>query len=176
MTDAEQVIRGELEPGESLLWTGKPRRRIKFISSDLLILPLLAILGTTILFVENGRTLGCVLLGLLALALLERFGIDLYRRARTYYGLTPSRIIIIGGLLRRTVKSTNLREVTTLRMSLARDGSGTITADPAPHLENRMMLFPYVTFSAKPRTPALETIDEVRAVYERILSAQELLG
>ncbi len=58
---------------------------------------------------------------------LGRFIVDAMNRAKTFYGVTNERIIIITGLFFREVKSLNLRTLTDVSLSERGDGSGTIT-------------------------------------------------
>jgi hypothetical protein len=56
-----------------------------------------------------------------------RFLIDAKQRAKTTYGLTSERIVIVSGLFARNVKSLNLRTLSDVSLNERPDGSGTIT-------------------------------------------------
>src|SRR5215469_2573528 len=112
--DASKVIVRELEAGESLLWSGQPRKGIVFRSSDLFLIPFSIFWGGFALFWEgsvlsearrsgNSISLFMVLWGipfvLIGLYLMFfRFIVDARRREHTCYGLTDRRAIIVTGL------------------------------------------------------------------------------
>ena len=59
--------------------------------------------------------------------LVGRFFVDKWQRARTTYGLTSQRVIIVSELFRRSIKSLNLRTLADVSLTERPDGSGTIT-------------------------------------------------
>ena len=69
--------------------------------------------------------------------ILGRFIHDSKKRAKTFYGLTDQRAIIISGLFSKSVKSLNLRSLSDVSLSEKSDKSGTITFGQ----ENQMMSF-----------------------------------
>ena len=112
--DASQVIARELEAGESLLWSGQPRKGIVFRGSDVFLIPFSIMWGGFAIFWETSALsqarkggsaislfmvlwgLPFVLVGLYLIFL--RFIVDARRREHTYYGLTDRRGIIVTGL------------------------------------------------------------------------------
>ena len=131
--DASQVIVRELETGESLLWSGQPRKGIVFRSSDLFLIPFSIFWGGFALFWEgsvlsqarrsgNSISLFMVLWGipfvLVGLYLMFfRFIVDARRREHTCYGLTDRRAIIVTGLFQSELAPT-LETVTALAVGL----------------------------------------------------------
>lgn len=100
-----------------------------------------------------------------------RFFIDVSTRAKTYYGVTNERIIIISGLFSRKVKSLNLRTLTDVSMDQKQNGTGTITFGPM----NPAAAWGGMTWwpgGSAMMTPAFEMIPEVKSVYDVIRDAQ----
>ncbi|MGD0119617.1 MAG: hypothetical protein ABSD30_16235 [Candidatus Binatus sp.] len=116
--DPGQVIAQELEAGESLLWSGQPRKGIVFRGSDVFMIPFsllwgggaIAFLGATLSQYREGGAGGPGFVGLLfgipflLLALYIVFGrfiVDAIQRDHTCYGVTSHRVIIVTGLVDR---------------------------------------------------------------------------
>src|SRR5262249_50738831 len=100
-----------------------------------------------------------------------RFFADSYQRARTYYGVTDERVIILSGLVSREVKSIALKSLNDISLNERSNGSGSITFGPS----NPM----YAMWSgtnwpgtAKKLAPAFELIAQARKVYNIIREAQ----
>ena len=146
-----EIIRICLETEEKLLWSGRPAQGVRLRSSDILLIPLGLLWGGFAIFwdvmalgvffggaaeVESLPDIAIIfpLFGvpfiLMGLFIFGRFLVDARQRARTFYGVTDKRIIIMSGLFSRKVKSLNLRTLTDLSMSEKSDGSGTVTFGP----------------------------------------------
>ena len=188
-----EVIRGYLEAGESLLWSGKPVQGVKLRSQDIFLIPVSLLWGGFAIFWEimvlgvffaNGEGepppmavriifplfgLPFVLVGLYMV--FGRFIVDARQRARTFYGVTDDRIIIVSGLFSQKVKSLNLRTLSDLAMSQKRDGTGTITFGPT---------HPFAAFfgtsswlgAGRYAPPRFDFIPNVAEVYRIIRNAQ----
>ena len=112
-----EIISRHLEPGESLLWAGQPRKGVRFQSADIFLVPFSLMWGGFAIFWEamvltmsHRHTkaiplffslwgIPFVLVGLYLI--FGRFLVDAFRRSNTYYGLTDRRAIIITGLFDR---------------------------------------------------------------------------
>ena len=183
MTDyqIESRVGKEIGSGERLLWSGRPRQGLVLRPADALLIPFSLMWGGFAIFWEAMvlRTgapfffklwgIPFVLVGLYIM--IGRFFTDARQRARTVYGVTNERIIIISGLLKETVTSLNLRSLSNLSLSEGSDGRGTISLGPTS---------PYAWFASSgwPGTrqqtpPALDGISNARAVYETIRHAQK---
>ena len=103
--------------------------------------------------------------------ILGRFIHDSKKRAKTFYGLTDQRAIIISGLFSKSVKSLNLRSLSDVSLSEKSDKSGTITFGQ----ENQMMSFfggnnfPGMVGS---NVPKFELIDNAKEVYDQLRAQQ----
>lgn len=103
VADAE-VWQPYLDPGEPLLWTGRPSTRFNFLPGDWIAIPVGVAFGTSGLFflllglVEgqiNGILGGCLTI-LIALHTLVWRYVHRYRlRRRTRYAITPRRALIL---------------------------------------------------------------------------------
>ena len=100
-----------------------------------------------------------------------RFFVDAAIRARTLYGLTNRRAIIISGLFSRTINSLSLRTLTDISLQVRSDRRGTILlARPLPYSSwSSGMRWPG---GSQYSTPAFEMIPEAEAVHDQLLEAQ----
>jgi hypothetical protein len=98
--------------------------------------------------------------------LFGRFFVDAMIRARTEYGLTNRRAIIVSGVFSRSVKSIDLRTAPEILLSERRNGSGTITFGATP-FGGWMQRNPW-GFGTSSATPSFEMIEDVRSVYRII--------
>ena len=179
--EVDQMLRPELGRDERLLWSAMPASGIRFRPSDALAVPFSVMWGGFAMFweysvVTKGAPLLFTLWGipfvLIGLHLIVgRFFLDSYLRARTFYGLTDQRVIIVSGLFNREVKSLALTGLSDVSLSERPDGSGTITMGP-PNPFQLMWLGPSWPGASKRLTPALEFIDDARKVYGLIRDAQ----
>jgi hypothetical protein len=158
-----------------------PRQGVRFRPADIFMLPFSLLWGGFAIFweysvVSNGAPFFFTLWGvpfvLVGLYIIVgRFLVDSYQRARTYYGVTDQRVIILGGLMNRDVKSITLQGLNDVSLNERSDRSGSITFGPT----NPM----YAIWSGaewpgigKKLAPAFELIDDVRKVHDLIREAQ----
>lgn len=172
-----------LDSGESLIWSGAPRQGLVLRPSDAYVIPFSLMWGGFAIFWEvgvlrmQGPNVGFmsiwgipfVLMGLYLIV--GRFFVDARIRAKTYYGLTNRRAIIISGLFSRTINSLPLRTLADISLRERSDRSGTI-------LLGRPL--PYPSWSSGLRwpgmsqysTPAFDLIPNAKAVHDQLLEAQ----
>jgi hypothetical protein len=100
-----------------------------------------------------------------------RFLVDARQRAKTYYGVTNERVIIVAGLFRRSIKSLNIDTLTDVSLTEKRDGTGTITLGPIPPWHGWMSGASWPG-AGQYAAPALEHVDNARQVYDVIRTAQ----
>jgi len=179
----EQVISEQIEAGERLLWSGQPRRGIFLRAADAFLVPFSIMWGGFAIFWEVSvlRSDGSaffalwgipfVLLGIYLI--LGRFWVDAATRARTFYGLTDRRAIIVSGLLSRTVKSLSLQTMTDVTLTERGDASGTIAFGQVPPWAGMYggMRWPGMG-SYGP--PSFELIPDAKRIYGLIRQAQEV--
>ena len=179
--DEAQPIRAQLSAGERLLWSGRPRRGLVLKPSDAYLIPFSLLWGGFAIFWESAVIVGgapfffmlwgvpFVLVGLYMIA--GRFFVDARQRAKTFYGVTSERVIIVSGLLSTKIKSLNLKTLTELSLDERTDGSGTITFGP-PTLASRWTRGAGWPMTNQTVQPAFEMIPEAKKVYEIIRNAQ----
>lgn len=181
--NGESNLKQELSGGERLLWSGMPAQGLLFRASDIFMVPFSLLWAGFAIFWEYSVVsskqapfffmlwgVPFVLVGLYIV--FGRFFADSYLRARTYYGVTDQRIIILTGFINREVKSVTLQGLNDMSLNERPDGSGSITFGPT----NPM--YPMWSGTAWPGTakklaPAFELITQVRKVYSLIREAQQ---
>src|SRR5262245_20169707 len=130
--EAEQVVSKELAPGERLVWAGRPRRGFRLTALDAFLIPFsLAWCGFVVYFERAALRSGSaamVIFGLPFVAvglflLVGRFVLDALRRAKTFYGVTNQRALIVSGMFGKCVQSFGARTLGQLSFSERKDGS-----------------------------------------------------
>ncbi len=106
-----------------------------------------------------------------------RFITDARMRAKTIYGITDRRVLILSGFFSTTVRGFDLRSLSDVALSEHRGGTGTITFGSAASWT------PWATFVTPSwpgmsgyARPSFDLIQEPRRVYETIREAQRKLG
>jgi hypothetical protein len=174
---AEEALRDLLGSDEKLLWTGRPRQGLFLRAADAFAIPFSLFwtgfaAGWMILAVQAKNGLWIVGIPLLMIGLYMmagRFFVDSWQRARTWYGLTNQRVLILSLFARKNVKSLNLRSQSVITLSERDDGVGSITFGPVPPS------WPYrgahmPGMSAQP--PRFDNIPQARTVFEQIRRLQ----
>jgi hypothetical protein len=179
--EQKQILQAQLAPHERLLWSGQPRTGIVFRAADAFMIPFSLLWCGFAVFWEMGvLTTGApfffklwgvpfVLAGLYFV--FGRFIVDARQRAKTYYGVTNERVMIVSGLFSRKLKSLNLKTLTDVSLEEKSDGSGTITfgaSTPMPWWSSGMAFPGWGPQSA----PGFEMIQNAKQVYETIRTAQ----
>ncbi len=191
--DADSVIATQLLPEEHLFWVGQPKRGLRLQASDATVIPFSLMWGGFAIFWETGVILAgapwifklfgipFVLVGLHLMV--GRFWVDAWQRARTYYGVSDRRIIIVKEFFQESVESLYYNAIGQVYLTTCKDGSGTIvfgtpslgqkevspiTIDPSPFDEKPKSRWR----PAHPAAFALRMIEDVRDVYDMILKLQ----
>src|SRR5262249_52789818 len=128
MSHREAMIRAELRPAEQLLWAGAARTGILLRAEDTFLIPFGLLwcggicygLVTTLIQREDHMWVPIVTLSVFLLLGLYfvggRFLVEAWLRARTAYGVSSERIIIVSGLSRLVVRSLNLDTLTDISL------------------------------------------------------------
>ena len=179
----QSILSQHLDPGERLLWSGQPRSGIRLRAQDALLIPFsLLWCGFAIFWEVSVVTKGAplffmlwgvpfVLVGLYIV--FGRFIVDARTRARTFYGVTSERILIVSGHFAQQIKSLQLRTLTDVSLTQLADGSGTITFGPTHAMS---AFFPAGSWPGAGRhsPPTFDLIDRAKDVYDTIRKAQSL--
>jgi hypothetical protein len=190
--DAASIIEQQLSAGERLLWSGQPRGGVRLHAADIFAIPFSVFwCGFAIFWVvmamqpmkHGGGGPATTIFPLFGLPFVAvglymvfgRFIVDARIRAKTFYGVTSDRVILISGLFSRRTKSLNLRTISDLSLTERADGSGTITFGPA---------LPFGQFfsgaswpgASQFSPPMFEMIEQAREVYDIIRQAQKSAG
>jgi hypothetical protein len=176
----------ELQPGEQVLWSGRPRQGLLLRWSDALTIPFSLVWCSGAIFWEAmAITKGAplffrlwgvpfVLVGVYIV--IGRFVIDAMARARTRYAVTDRRVLIASGLLRKSVHAINLRGLTEMEIVEGRRGRGTIIFGPTSlQATIRTTMLRGWPGAGRSLLPAFDSIDAVRQVLAIIQKAQEPL-
>ncbi|MFN8697724.1 MAG: hypothetical protein ACK500_08415 [Flavobacteriales bacterium] len=177
--DIENELTPHLISEEKLVWSGRPKTGFVLRGSDAYLIPFSLAWSGIAIFFQTGsffakapaqfKLVGIPFLFVAFYITIGRFLVDMRKRSRTVYGITPNRIIIISGIFFREVKSVNIHALPDLSIHQRTDKSGTITlgqTDPR-YVMTEAMHWPGV----KP-TPRLELIPDVKRVFELILDLQ----
>jgi hypothetical protein len=177
----EDLIRGEISPGEELLWAGRPRQGFVLRAADAFLIPFSLLWGGFAIFWEAGVLatgapwffalwgVPFVLVGLYIM--FGRFWVDARQRAATLYAVTSERVVLISGVFARRVKSLSINTLTDLSLTERGDGSGTITFGPVPPFYWWYGGAGWPGFGHH-AVPSFELAGEARQVYEIIRAAQ----
>lgn len=179
--EIEQKIQAELTGGERLLWSGMPQQGIQFRPADIFMVPFSLLWGGFAVFWEYSAVsqgapfffmlwgIPFVLVGLYII--IVRFFADSYLRARTYYGVTDRRILILSGLVNREVKSLTLQTLNDISIKERQDGSGSIVFGPTNPLSDMWSGSGWPGTSGK-ASPSFDLIHHARRTYDLIQEAQ----
>jgi hypothetical protein len=135
MTPEEAAFKDVLEPGEQLLWVGRPGQGLRIRPADRWAIPFTVFWAGFWVFWEYWalgqsnwffRLWGIPFLIVGAWFAVGRFFTDARRRARAQYGLTDRRIVVRLAGKRPSVESIGLPSIPTLTVVEHRDGSGDI--------------------------------------------------
>jgi len=183
MTDSpEQVISRELDPGERLLWSGSPRHGLVIRGSDAAMIPFSLLWGGFAFFwkpsvLRSNAPAFFALWGVPFMiaglyVIVGRFFVDAAVRARTFYGVTDRRAIIVSGIMSKTTKSLSLRTMAELSVSERAGGTGTVYFGQVPPWGAMFsgLRWPGMRYYFP---PAFELIQDARMVYNLIRKAQE---
>jgi hypothetical protein len=141
---AETATRDALEPGERLLWSGRPRQGLLLRRGDAILIPATLVPLAFAVFLEavviakgrladGGAVVMALLVGSIVVATLHlvvgRFFLDAYQRARTFYGVSDRRVLIVFRFYGSRALAFALERVTEIDIRADRGGLGTLTFD-----------------------------------------------
>ena len=142
MAALEDELSAYLDPGEKLLWTGRPVQGIVFTPLDWYFIPFSVVWFGFVLYIfwqglsktpePMGTVMSVLFVGIGIYLLVGRFLADSFYRSRLVYGVTDRRAIIASGILQRSAQSIDLSSLSGLKREDRADGSGTILFGEQP--------------------------------------------
>ncbi len=134
--DPYQLIEAALEPGETLLWTGRPHRGFKFSKSLFFLIPFFLIWGgiPTSVIVGNlfsgdfspGMVFLFVFPVVTILFFSNMFIFDVLQSKRTYYALSDRHALIVSGYRHPEIRTVWLGNIDSLEIKPNDRGHGSI--------------------------------------------------
>jgi hypothetical protein len=139
-------VQPELLSGETVIWCGKPERRVIFHKQDLFVIPFSLLWGGFAIFWEWGAsghfagksdTLFFSLWGIPFVIMGQyfiwgRFFYTAWRKGNTYYAVTNKRVLVINKGWSRKVTDGYIRNLDSVSLTTRSDGLGTIEFAPDP--------------------------------------------
>jgi len=175
-------ITSNLAPGERILWKGVPKQGYILRKRDALMIPFTLLWGGSVVFWEGGviksgvpwyLTFWGVPFLLVGFYLVfGRFWVDRGVRARTVYAVTDQRVLFLSGFANRTLTSLELSNLPPTNLSVAGDGSGTITFGTFSTLGASALGSPGWPGGQLLQAPAFEGIADAAKVLAIIRAAQ----
>lgn len=170
----QEMIQGELRPGEQIVWAGQPVQGIRLQAADWFAIPFSLILGFGLalaaisLIGEGGlvkRLVATLFLVAGATMVFGRFFIDAKLRARRFYAVTNRRALSIVSLWRIQVDSVSLRRLTSCFVIVGGRGAGQIVFGS----HNFSQVWPH---AVGPQPASFERIPDAHRVFRLVVSAQ----
>ena len=170
MTAAQEAARAE-----TLLWSGAPRQGVFLRPTDLFLIPFSVLWAGFAVFWEVSVLttsapgffalwgIPFVIMGIYITV--GRFFTDAYRRRKTSYALTATRIVIRSGT---TTQSLDLATLPSISLKEHRSGLGTITLGSSPF----PIAFASPGWPGMKGPPEFDQIPDARRVYDQIREAQ----
>jgi hypothetical protein len=179
---AEQALQKELLSGETLLWAGQPCRRVVFRKEDLYLVPFSLMWGGFAIFWEamatgwvgNNSSQGhanwffmlwgvpFVIVG--QYMIWGRFIYNWWKKARMFYGVTASRVIVLDLAWGHKVNAAYIDQIPVINKSVRKDGIGTVVFGIPPAQKGRRN---NADFDSLPSdgVPTFADIENAEAIY-----------
>jgi len=178
--EIENELRSNLGSDDKLLWTGRPKKGIRFRTSDIFLIPFSCLWAGFAVFwessvVSSGAPFFFMIWGIPFLLVscyitVGRFFVDARKRANTIYGITKDHVIIKSGIFSQEVKSLNIKALSDISIHQKTDGSGTITFGSS---DFRSTFIQGIEWPGVKHAPAIEMIEDVRSAYDIIIQMQK---
>ncbi|MGC1869627.1 MAG: hypothetical protein WA700_01605 [Acidobacteriaceae bacterium] len=187
--DAQLELQSELLSGESLLWAGQPSRRVVFHRTDWMMIPFSFLWGGFALFWEYGVSghfdqphpthhtsamnfmslwgIPFVLVG--QYLIWGRFLYVAWRKARTFYGVTNKRVLVLGTTRNRRLSDGYLKNLTSVTLTTRSDGVGTIEFAPEPETDRS-----WNSFGGRRQVSLIKDIDLSRLAFFDVNHAKSI--
>ena len=175
--NSERTLSSYLQPGEKLLWTGKPYHGLIFRKPDIFLVPfsmlwISGIVSWEISVFNSDASFFFLLFGVPPILfglylMIGRFIYDSKKRTKTVYGLTNERALILSGLFTQSLRSINLKAAQEVWLKLKSDGRGTIMFG-GNNWSSMYFWNPLWLYGNPVIYPSFEMIDNVIEVYQLV--------
>jgi hypothetical protein len=175
--EQKTYLTSQLSPGELLLWSGQPKQGLVFHLSDIYSVFVLVFIAVWLtMVIKTGAPVFFLFFavpGVLFAVYINtaRYFVNSKQRAKTYYGVTNERVIIVSGLRSREVKSLPLKFITDITIDERSDGTGTIKFGPAEPTTG--LLAKFFSRGEEVVNPSFDLIQDAKRVYEIVRNAQK---
>lgn len=191
VADPHSALGPFLTSGERLIWAGQPLGGFRLRAHDFFLIPFSLLWGGFAFFWEFMAItstpgdaplvrgffalfgLPFVLIGIYLIV--GRFWVDARMRARTYYGITNERVIILRGLLGLRAWSVDLEKLGDVELFLKADGTGNISLGVNSFAQSSSYPFSGNMSQGRRAIPCLEMVREARFVHDLLRKAQREL-
>jgi hypothetical protein len=181
--DDSQPIRSQLDPGERLLWTGRPRQGIILRVSDIFVIPFslvwsgIVFMAVTSSIAKKDFGLGLLFFVPFVIAgvyiTVGRFVYDILNRRGTYYGVTENRIVIVEGIFGRSITSLDLKSLPAVTLKEKRNGKGTVLFSGDPNQAGTPSWLRGRGERKEGRFVGFESIPDAKKVFDIVRNAQK---
>lgn len=184
MSDASGIRRElerEMGHSERLLWSGRPVQGLKLQGSDLYTIPFsllwagFAVFWTASVYRSGAPGFfvlwGAVFVMIGLYLVVGRFFYDAWRRARTYYGLSNKRVLIVHKSGSKRITSLNLASLDEINFTEGSSGGGSLQFGRDSFYGSKMLGTSWPGTS-RHMAPRFELADDARRVYDLILRAK----
>lgn len=192
----QQALQSELLPGETLLWSGKPSRRVIFHQEDALLIPFSLMWGGFAIFWEIGASgrfgshshasgnpmdwifplwgIPFVVMG--QYLIWGRFLYTAWKKGRIVYGVTQKRVLILDTAWSRSINATYIDQIPVIEKTIRGDGIGTLRFGyPPPQTGRRNTLGSLDSLNTS-GVPCFVDIENAESVYATVADLRTAIG
>jgi hypothetical protein len=191
---SQQVLQSELLPGETLLWSGQPSRRVIFHKEDAMLIPFSLMWGGFAIFWEIGASGGFSshihgpgnaagwlfpLWGIPFIVIGQyliwgRFLYAAWKKGRIFYGLTQKRVLILDSAWSRSLNAAYVDQIPVIEKTIRADGIGTLRFGyPPPQTGRRNTFSSSLDSLGTSGVPCFVDVENAESVYATVAELRE---
>src|SRR5262249_42158437 len=185
-----EKLQGELLPDETLLWAGRPCRKVILHKEDIGLIPFSLLWGGFAIFWEYMATGGFqrsdgpnwffALWGVPFVAIGQymiwgRFFYAWWKKGRVFYGVTNKRVIVLDRVWGRKVSIAYLDRIPRIEKECRSDGIGTLRFGYPPISVNKRKNFGSFDPLPTSEVPTFVDVEQADAVYRIVAEARDRL-
>jgi hypothetical protein len=170
-------LQAELQPGETLEWSGKPHPWRIFSARDWFVIPFTLVWGGIFFYGAAGalfsgdlfeELLGSFILLFVLCFVFGRFLLSAWDVRHTWYGVTNQRIMIVSTMFGQRVRSLYFSSLPEIETRIKASGRGTLLFGPAPSSASGRNFGSYYGGTRFGRAPGFYDIPDARYVFDLI--------